>query len=82
LANTDTTVPTVTGPCLVGRHDRCAGILRSLLEEANGQACQCPTGCHDDQNPDQGDQQEAALEALADLAMEGRLEAEHFGSVA
>lgn len=82
MANTDTTVPTVTGPCLVGRHDRCAGILRSLLEEANGQPCQCPTGCHDDQNPDQGDQQEAALEALADLAVEGRLEAEHFGSVA
>jgi hypothetical protein len=81
LANTDTTVPTVTGPCLVGRHDRCAGILRSLLEEANGQPCQCPTGCHDDQNPDQGDQQEAALEALADLAVEARLEAEHFGEV-
>ena len=65
MASTDTTV---TGPCLVGRHDRCAGILRSLLDEANGQPCECPTGCHDDQNPDQGDEEEAALEVLADLA--------------
>jgi hypothetical protein len=81
LANTDTTVPTVTGPCLVGRHDRCAGTLRSLLEDANGQPCQCPTSCHDDQNPDQSDEEETALEALADLAVEARLEAEHFREV-
>jgi hypothetical protein len=76
LASTDTTV---TGPCLVGRHDRCAGVLRSVLDEANGQPCECPTGCHHDQNPGQGDEEEAALEALADLAVEARLEAEHFG---
>ena len=65
MASTDTTV---TGPCLVGRHDRCAGVLRSVLDEANGQPCECPTGCHHDQNPGQGDEEEAALEALADLA--------------
>jgi hypothetical protein len=34
----------ISGPCLVGRHDRCRGVVRHVFEDA---PCECPVCEHE-----------------------------------
>jgi hypothetical protein len=68
LASTES-IPTITAPCELGRHDRCRGVILSLTE-SNGRPCQCPVGCHDP--APEPDQEETYLDRRADDALDAR----------
>jgi hypothetical protein len=65
---------TRTAACELGTH-RCRSVVLSLTD-AHLSDCACE--CHD-QIPDQGDEEEVALEILAEREIEAILEREHFG---
>jgi hypothetical protein len=66
-----------TATCAVGiRHDRCLGVVRSLLGDH-----ECGCICHHPV-PYPEEELESAAEAAAELVLERSLEAEHFGDVA